>query len=327
MAEVQGEEFKFPHEVEDTKGKPSEVDFEIEVEDDTPEEDRGRKPAAPVDEVTDEELASYDEKVQKRIKKFTRGYHDERRAKEEALREREAAENFARQVYEENKKLQEQLANGSKRMVEQSKTAAQKDLESAKEQYKKAFEEGDTDKIVAAQEAIARAAVRVDKTAAMKPIKVKEPEYTPVPQQPAAPQINPRTKQWLEKNNSWFGVEEDMTSMAMGLDRKLQREYGADYIGTDDYFRTIDSTMRKRFPEHFDDGSFEEETTSKRVSRPDVEEAPRRATRPANVVAPATRSTPPGRIRLKQSEVATARRLGVPIEEYARQVALLRNGE
>jgi hypothetical protein len=327
MAEIQGEEFKFPHETEETKGKPSEVDFEIEVEDDTPEEDRGRKPAAPVDEVTDEELASYDEKVQKRIKKFTRGYHDERRAKEEALREREAAESFARQVYEENKKLQAQLADGSKRMVEQSKTAAQKDLESAKDQYKKAFEEGDTDKIVAAQEAIARAAVRVDKTAAMKPIKVKEPEYTPPPQQPAAPQINPRTKQWLDKNNSWFGVEEDMTSMAMGLDRKLQREYGADYIGTDDYFRTIDSTMRKRFPEHFDDGSFEEETTSKRVSRPDVEEAPRRATRPANVVAPATRSTPPGRIRLKQSEVATARRLGVPIEEYARQVALLRNGE
>jgi hypothetical protein len=327
MAEIQGEEFKFPHEIENTKGKPSEVDFEIEIEDDTPEEDRGRKPAAPVDEVTDEELASYDEKVQKRIKKFTRGYHDERRAKEEALREREAAENFARQVYEENKKLQSQLANGSKRMVEQSKSAATKALESAKEQYKRAFEEGDTDKIVAAQEAIAKAAVRVDKTANMKPIRVKEPEYTPPPQQPTAPQINPRTKQWLDKNNSWFGVEEDMTSMAMGLDRKLQREYGADYIGTDDYFQMIDSTMRKRFPEHFDDGSYEVETTSKRVSKPDVEEAPRRATRPANVVAPATRSTPPGRIRLKQSEVATARRLGVPIEEYARQVALLRNGE
>ena len=126
---------------------------------------------------------------------------------------------------------------------------------------------------------------------------------------------------------NFIGVEEDMTSMAMGLDRKLQREYGADYIGTEEYFRTIDAVMRKRFPEHFDDGSYEEETTSKTVSKPDVEEAPRRATRPANVVAPAARSTPPGRIRLKQSEVATARRLGVPIEEYARQVALLRNGD
>jgi hypothetical protein len=327
MAEIQGEEFKFPHEAEEDKGKPSEVDFEIEIEDDTPEEDRGRKPAAPVDEVTDEELASYDEKVQKRIKKFTRGYHDERRAKEEAMREREAAENFARKVYEENKKLQLQLANGSKILVTQSKNAATKALQLAQEQYKKAYEEGDSNKLVEAQTAIAKAAVRVDKTASMKPIRVKEPAYTPAPQQPDPPKINPRTKEWLDKNNGWFGVEEDMTSMAMGLDRKLQREYGADFIGTDEYFRTIDSTMRKRFPEHFDDGSYEVETTSKRVSRPDVEEAPRRATRPANVVAPATRSTPPGRIRLKQSEVATARRLGVPIEEYARQVALLRNGE
>jgi len=326
MAEIKGEEYKFPHEAQETKGKPSEVDFEIEIEDDTPEEDRGRKPAAPVDEVTDEELASYDEKVQKRIKKFTRGYHDERRAKEEALREREAAETFARHVYEENKKLQAKLADGSKIMVEQSKSAATKELQSAKEQYKKAFEEGDSDKIVEAQEAIARAAVKVDKTAGMRPIAVKEPEFKPAPPQQPAPQINPRTKEWLDDNQTWFGKDEEMTSMAMGLDKKLQREYGAAYIGSDEYFRTIDATMRRRFPEHFDDGS-EEVTTSKRVTRPDVEEAPRRATRPANVVAPATRSTPPGRIRLKQSEVATARRLGVPIEEYARQVALLRNGE
>lgn len=326
MAEIQGEEFKFPHEAEETKGKPAEVDFEIEIEDDTPQEDRGRKPAVPVDEVTDEELASYDEKVQKRIKKFTRGYHDERRAKEEAMREREAAENFARQVYEENKRLQAKLADGSKIMVQQSKTAAQKDLESAKDQYKKAFEEGDADKIVEAQEAIAKAAVRVSKTAALKPVRPKQPTYTPPPQQQAAPQINPRTKAWLDDNQSWFGKDEEMTSMAMGLDKKLQREYGAAYIGSDEYFRTIDATVRRRFPEHFDDGS-EEVATSKRATKPDVEEAPRRATRPANVVAPATRSTPPGRIRLKQSEVATARRLGVPIEEYARQVALLRNGE
>lgn len=326
MAEIQGEEFKFPHENEDTKGKPSEVDFEIEIEDDTPQEDRGRKPAVQVDEVTDEELASYDEKVQKRIKKFTRGYHDERRAKEEAVREREAAEVFARQVYEENKRLQAKLASGSKIMVQQSKSAATKALESAKDQYKKAFEEGDADKIVEAQEAIAKAAVRVSKTAALKPVKPKEPTYTPPPQQQAAPQINPRTRSWLEDNQSWFGKDEEMTSMAMGLDKKLQREYGAAYIGTDEYFRTIDATVRRRFPEHFDDGS-EEVVTSKRATKPDVEEAPRRATRPANVVAPATRSTPPGRIRLKQSEVATARRLGVPIEEYARQVALLRNGE
>jgi len=107
-----------------------------------------------------------------------------------------------------------------------------------------------------------------------------------------------------------------MTMAAMGIDRKLQKEYGADYVGTEEYFRTIDKTMRKRFPEQFEDAQSEE---------PDEEVTPRRATR-ATVVAPAARSTSPNRIRLKASEAATARRLGVPLEEYARQVALLKRG-
>lgn len=314
--------YKFPHELEEDKGKPEEDMLEIEIEDDTPEEDRGRKPGKPVDEVTDEELASYDEKVQKRIKKFTKGYHDERRAKEEAMREREAAEQFARQVYEENKKLQTQLASGSKIIVDQTKLSAKQELEAAKAFYKKAFEEGDSDKIVAAQEAIAKAAVKSDKVASMKPIEPKEPEYTPAAAQPAAPKLSESTQKWVQKNQDWFGKDEEMTSAAMGLDKKLQREYGADFIGTEEYFRTIDATMRKRFPEHFDDGSYEVETSSKKVLRTDVD----RRARPANVVAPATRSTPPGRIRLKASEVAIARRLGVPIEEYAKQVALQNRG-
>jgi len=313
------EGYKFPHELDEDKGKPSSDEFEIEIEDDTPEEDRGRKPGRPVDEVTDEELASYDEKVQKRIKKFTKGYHDERRAKEEAVREREAAEQFARQVYEENKKLQTQLASGSKIIVDNAKISAKQELEAAKSFYKKAFEEGDSDKIVAAQEAIAKAAVKVDKTGGMRPIQPKEPQYAPPP---PAPKLNDSTQKWVQKNQDWFGKDEEMTSAAMGLDKKLQREYGADFIGTEEYFQTIDATMRKRFPEHFDDGSYEVDTSSKKVSRTDVD----RRARPANVVAPATRSTPPGRIRLKASEVAIARRLGVPIEEYAKQVALQNRG-
>ena len=313
------EGYKFPHELDEDKGKPSSDEFEIEIEDDTPEEDRGRKPGRPVDEVTDEELASYDEKVQKRIKKFTKGYHDERRAKEEAVREREAAEQFARQVYEENKKLQTQLASGSKIIVDNAKISAKQELEAAKSFYKKAFEEGDSDKIVAAQEAIAKAAVKVDKTGGMRPIQPKEPQYAPPP---PAPKLNDSTQKWVQKNQDWFGKDEEMTSTAMGLDKKLQREYGAAFIGTEEYFQTIDATMRKRFPEHFDDGSYEVEPPPKKDSRTDVD----RRARPANVVAPATRSTPPGRIRLKASEVAIARRLGVPIEEYAKQVALQNRG-
>ncbi len=304
--------------------------FEVEIEDDTPVEDRGRKPAKePVDEVTDEELSSYDEKVQKRIKKFTRGYHDERRAKEEAQREREAAETFARQVFEENKRLQQQLSTGSQAYIETSKSAAEAELVSAKQRYKKAYEEADVDALTEAQAEIAQATLKLDKAQGLKPIEVEEREMpTPQRAEPEKKQT-PRTQKWLDNNNDWFGVDDEMTMTAVGLDRKLQREYGADYIGTEEYFKTIDKTMRKRFPEHFDDQSQEDDEPPPRKRAEPVyeeDEPPRRAQKITNVVAPASRSTPPNRIRLKASEAAIARRLGVPIEEYAKQVAQLKRG-
>jgi hypothetical protein len=265
------------------------------------------------------------------MKKFTRGYHDERRAKEEAVREREAAETFAKQVYEENKKLQQQLSSGSKVFIEQSQSTAQLELDSAKKRYKEAYENADVDALTEAQAEIAKATLRIDKASGMKPIEVDEREFQVA--QPEQPKMTPRTKKWVERNNDWWGVDEEMTMTAMGIDKKLQREYGADYVGTEEYFQTIDKTMRKRFPEHFEsDQSYEEDEPppKKRTSEPvdeDYEDdPPRRATRITSPVAPATRSTPPNRVRLKASEAAQARRLGVPIEEYARQVALLRKG-
>jgi len=316
------QEFKFPDEQE-VEVKDSDDKFEIEIEDDTPEEDRGRKPmAAPVEEVTDEELDSYDEKVQKRIKRFTKGYHDERRAKEEALREREAAESFAKQVYEENKRLQQQLANGSKIMVEQSKSSAQVELDAAKAKYKKAFEVADPDALAEAQEEIAKATVRLDRAFTLRPIEVEE---RPMPQmQQQQPRISPRTMKWVESNSDWWQKDEEMTSLAMGLDKKLAREYGPNYVGTEEYFQTIDKTMRKRFPDYFQSEEDVEVPLKRRTSEPDEDESPRRA-KQTTVVAPATRSTSPNRIRLKASEAATARRLGVPLELYAKQVALLRD--
>jgi hypothetical protein len=120
-----------------------------------------------------------------------------------------------------------------------------------------------------------------------------------------------------------------MTASALGLHQKLAKEQGANFVGSDDYYKKVDATMRRRFPEYFEDTqSDEDDAPSKKVSEPAYEyEAPRRATKPANVVAPATRSTPPNRIRLKASEAAIARRLGVPLEEYAKQVAQLKRGE
>ena len=304
--------------------------FEVEIEDDTPPEDRRRKPMKePVEDPTEDELASYDEKVQARIKKFTRGYHDERRAKEEAFREREAAETFAKQVFEENKRLQQQLATGSKAFIEQSQTSADLELANAKKKYKEAYENGDVDAITDAQAEISKATLKLDKAQGLKPIEVEEKEFTPAKQE--NPSLTPRTQKWVKSNSDWWGIDEEMTMAAMGLDKKLAKEYGADYVGTEEYFQTIDKTMRKRFPEHFEsDQSYEEDEPppKKRTSDPvDEDTPPHRATRPSTVVAPASRSTPPNRIKLKGSEAAIARRLGVPIEEYAKQVAKLRRGE
>jgi hypothetical protein len=325
-----GDDYKFPDEQEDKKVKAEEADFDIEIEDDTPPEDRGRKPAPPPEDPTDDELASYDEKVQARIKKFTRGYHDERRAKEQAEREREAAETYARQILEENKRLQKRLADGSQEYIETSRTAAEAELNAAKAMYKKAYEEGDPDTLAEAQAQIARATLRIEKAQGMKPIEVEEKEWNPPTQEAKQQPVSRRTKQWIDANSDWFGADDEMTMAAMGLDKKLQAKYGADYVGTSEYFQTIDKTMRKRFPEYFEDAQSDEDDEpprQKRAEPADEEEPPRRASKPATVVAPASRSTPPSRVRLKASEAAIARRLGVPLEAYAKQVAELKRGE
>ena len=315
------EEYTFPDDVKVTA--KSDDDFTVEVEDDTPEEDRGRKKAPPPEDPTDDELSSYDEKVQQRIKKFTRGYHDERRAKEEALREREAAEQFAKEVYEENRRLKTQLKNGSEVFIEQNKSSAHLQLEAAKKRHKEAYESGDSDGVADALMEITKASLRIDRAEQMRPI--EEPD-TPLPQVARKSNVTPRTQKWVDANSDWFGPDDEMTLAAMGIDKKLQREYGADYVGTEEYFQTIDKTMRKRFPERFEDAqSHEDDEPSYKASEPDEDDRPpRRATKITSPVAPATRSTPPNRIRLKASEAAIARRLGVPIEEYARQVAQLK---
>jgi hypothetical protein len=322
--EYEGEEFKFPDEKE-AEAKSAEAKLEVEIEDDTPPEDRGRKPAPPPEDPTEEELASYDEKVQARIKKFTRGYHDERRAKEVAQREREAAELYARQVYEENKRLKTQLATGSKQFIETSKSAAEVKLTAAKKRYKEAFDSSDSDAMAEAQAAIADAALELRETSRLRPIEAEGQYSADAP--PAAPprqNISPRTQRWVESNADWWGKDDEMTLAAMGIDKKLTREYGSEYVGTEEYFRTIDKTMRKRFPEYFDTQSSEDDPPPKKRAEPaEEDEPPRRALKSATVVAPASRSTSPSRVRLKASEAAIARKLGVPLEEYAKQVAKL----
>jgi hypothetical protein len=331
QAEFKGEDFEFPDEKE-TKGKPEAVEddgFDVEIEDDTPKKDRGRKPDdTPPEDPTEDELASYDEKVQSRLKKFTRGYHDERRAKEEALREREAAEKLAKQLWEQNRKLQEQVALGSRAYIEQSKSSAEMEFENAKKRYKEAYESGDSDAVVEAQAEVAKATLNLDKVQNMRPLQVEEKGVQIQQRSTNQPNVSQRDQRWMQKN-TWFGTDPEMTASALGLHQKLAKERGADFVGSDDYYKQVDATMRRRFPEYYEDTqSDEDDAPSKKASEPAYEdEPPRRATKPANVVAPASRSTPPNRIRLKASEAAIARRLGVPLEEYAKQVAQLKRGE
>jgi hypothetical protein len=129
--------------------------------------------------------------------------------------------------------------------------------------------------------------------------------------------MSDRDKEWLE-DNDWFGSNPEMTASALGLHQRLAQEKGQAFIGTKEYYKIVDATMRRRFPEEF--GSEQQEDPA------EEDEPPRRATKPAVVVAPATRSTPPNRVKLKASEAAIARRLGVPLEQYAKQVALIRKG-
>ena len=326
------DDFKFPHEDEEAKGKPEAEDdggFEVEIENDTPRRDRGRKPdETPPEDPTEDELSEYDERVQARIKKFTRGYHDERRAKEEALREREAAEKLTKQLWDQNRKLQEQVSLGSKAYIEQSKSSAEMEFENAKKKYKEAYESGDSDAVVDAQAEVSRATLNLDKVKNMRPLQVEENNVQIQQRSTNQPAVSQRDESWMQKN-TWFGTDPEMTASALGLHQKLAKDHGANFVGSDDYYKRVDATMRRRFPEYYDGTqSYEDDAPSKKASEPVYEdEPPRRATKPANVVAPASRSTPPNRIRLKASEAAIARRLGVPLEEYAKQVAQLRRGE
>jgi len=309
------EEFKFPDEAESKNAKAEDkVDFEIEGEsepeievvDDTPAEDRGRKPMTdPPKEVTDEELSKYDESVQKRIKHFTKGYHDERRAKEAAEREREEALRFAQSLAEENKKLKGSVNQNQVALLEQAKKVVANELDIAKRQYKEAYEAGDSDALVNAQEALTTAKMKAEKVNNFRPAPLQE-EETPVQitQQPtkAAP-VDEKLLAWQDQNQ-WFGSNKRMTAYALGLHEDLVAE--GIPSGSDEYYRRINADIRQRFSDQF--GAEES-----------VDAKPQRTK--SNVVAPATRSTAPKKIVLTQTQVNLAKRLGVPLELYARKVA------
>lgn len=303
------DEYKFPDETPVVESQDDDV--EIEVVDDTPERDRGRKPLdKPVEDPSDEELTSYSDKVQTRIKELTHARHDERREKERLAREKEELERAAQQLLEDNRRLRAFANEGSKQVAASTRAAAEAELLAARQKYREAQEAFDTDAIIAAQEALTEAKLRVEAAKNFNPAPLQEPEVEvqqrQVEQRPVQP--DQKSLRW-QAQNQWFGSEgfEDVTSFALGLHQKLVNS-GVD-PRSDDYYDQLNGRLRSKFPEVFGD-----------EDKPRSSGAPKK---PTSVVAPVARSTGPKKIRLTQTQLNTAKKLGLTPQQYAVEVAKL----
>jgi hypothetical protein len=311
------DEFKFPDEIPEVQISDSGNDVEVEIVDDTPPADRNRAPLPQniVEELEKDDLKEYSEGVQQRIKQMKKVWHDERREKERLAREKEEAMEFARQAYADNKRLRERLGTGEKIFISEVTKAANTEVDVARGSLEKAYESGDPKAIAQAQELLMDAKDKLREYQKFKPTPLQEPDFTVQAQQRIQQTQqavrDDKAETWRERN-SWFGPDREMTALALGTHEKL---VNAGYDPTSDaYYRQIDLTMRKRFPERFED----EDSQTTGQEKP----APRKS---PTVVAPATRSTAPRQVRLSSSEAATARALGITPEAYAREKMKLEN--
>lgn len=301
-------EFEFPDEKEvkeEKKPHPKDVEKEakeekeesVEVVDDTPEEDRGRKDSSAPEDVSDEELSKYTESVAKRIKRFNRGYHDERRAKENALRERDEAMRIAEAIVAENNRLKGTLNQGQAALVDQTKKVVSAELEEAKRKYKAAYEAGDSDALLAAQEELVSAKMKAERVNSFRPATL-QPTKDEVQSKPQPVQVDPRAKAW-QNDNPWFGQDRKKTRFALLVHQELIEDEGID-PQSDKYYEELNKRVRNQFRE---EGTPAPEPRSK-----------------TSVVAPVSRNTANKKVVLTQTQVRLANKLGVPLEAYARHV-------
>ena len=283
-------------------------EFEVDIVDDTPDEDKGKPRRAEEAEAQipeDDEIANYSENVQKRIKQLKFEYHEERRRKEEAARLQDEAIEYARKVYEENQKLRKTLEEGEGVLVQQAKSRVEAELDRAKAAYKEAYETGDPDKLIDAQEKLSALQNEKFRVESYKPKpQQKQEEPVQLQQKPKVNQPDAKTQAWAS-SNPWFGEDSEMTGYAFGVHESLVKQGINPQSQADEYYRRIDDSMRKRFPDKFGEQYFEE--------------APARQT--GSVVAPAQRSAKkPRRVQLTSTQVALAKRLGLTAEQYAAQL-------
>lgn len=310
--------FKFPDE-QDAKDQieaESNLDdqIEVEIEDDTPEEDRGREPMPRpiVEELEQDELEAYDDRVKERLKQMRKVWHDERRAKEAAYREQQEAVQYAKRIMDENQRLRSTLEKGGAEYAAMLQSTVTSQLEAAKRAYKEAYEMGDSDKLIEAQEALQVANMRMMQARNFRVPTLQQEENAVQRQQepirqPVQQALDPKLTAWQDRN-PWYGTDDEMTAAALGLHEKLKKS-GEVEIGSEEYYAILDKTIRRRFPEQFG----ESESKASDAAR----------SKPSTVVAPAVRSTSPKRIRLTASQVALAKKLGLTPQQYALELRKL----
>lgn len=310
------EQYRFPDDetTVPVEATADEAALDVEIVDDTPEPDRGRRPLdREVVEPSDDELENYSDKVKSRIKELTHARHDARRAKEAAEREREEALRVAQRLMQENRRLKEYVTTGEQQYAETAKSAADSSLDLAKRRYKEAYESGDADQIIAAQEAMTEAKMRSEAAKNFRPTTLQaEPDDVKLPESRSEPSLDEKTQRWMAKNQ-WFGAAgyEEVTAYSLGLHKKLVNS-GID-PRSDAYYAQIDARLQERFPEVVGDAP----------ARQSESESPRGSRKPPTVVAPATRSTGAKKIQLTASQVALARRLNLTPQQYAAELMRL----
>jgi hypothetical protein len=316
------DEFKFPHEAEEEAQADTEIDIDvsaesdvdIEIEDDTPEIDRKAKPLErEVEDPTDEEIESYTKGAQARIKELTHARHDERRAKEEALREKQELERMTQQILDENRRLKEYVKTGETTYQETLQAKAEAEMEMARRKFKEAQESYDSDAMLEAQENLTDAKMKLESAKNFKPTPLQnnQDDVQRYQTAPEAPKLDDKTLRWQAKNQ-WFGSPgyEEMTAFALGLHQKLVAT-GVD-PRSDEYFDRVDGRLKQVFPEVFNDVK----------SANPVKAEPTK--KPANVVASATRSSGAKKvIKLTTTQARLAEKYGLSHKQYAQEILKL----
>ena len=317
MADMPDDDFEFEFETDEAPASEANAKPEIEVEDDTPAQDRGREPMPKeiVDELEADELEEYSEKVKLRLKQMKKVWHDERREKERAFREQQEAITAAQRLFEENRRLKSTLSEGEGHLLTSYKQQAEYELKEAERAYRDAYEAADTDRVVESQRKLTEASLKMQQLNNYRPtLQAPETEIQIPQEQVQVQQPDHRTMAWQERNR-WYGSDPEMTASALGLHQKLVNERGPTFVGSDEYWATVDKTIRRRFPDYFGD-----DEVANGDSKPVAREP-----KAASVVAPASRSRSPKKIRLSTTQLAVAKKFGLTPEQYAREVMKMEN--